>query len=628
MGERKLCYGCMMQTEYVDGVCHRCGYNENVPINEIFLQPGTELKNRYIVGTALSMNGEGITYIALDHSLGCRVLLREYMPLNLCSRSAGSSVIYVDSPNLPKYKVLMEEFSELNKSVAQIREQIQVYQVIDIFSENNTAYAVYECVDGMRFVDFLNENAGELSWGQLSSMLPTFLNTLSILHSNGVLHRAISPETIYVTKKCELILTDFSVAAVRTADTELDCEIFGGYAAPEQYSASNRQGTWTDVYAVCAVLYRVLTGSMPTSAISRMENDNLIAPCLLNPNISRSVSDVIMRGLNLVSADRIQTISELASQLFDEQRQGYTNANRKKSGKSSARKNTQSYGRNEYYNDDGSNQYTEYNQPEEYTDDYSYDGYGNESYQRNTYSEPQSSAIDRVKIPLIIGMLLLVILLIGLYFIFLKDSGSSETLDSNTRPTTATVTTSEKATEDTAPEGDGIMPSLVGKTYETQLERYSSWMKFKVEEVFSDEYSAGQIVWQEIAEGEYFDTSVAVRIQVSKGPSKVQLPDYVNVYVGDYTKLLDEMGVVYKLEAETRSDCAANTVSRLSIDSGSKYDLEARNEITVYYAVAPVVTTEAPTEPLQTAPPTDPPVTTDPPVITDPPTDDPNVPVV
>lgn len=622
--ERKLCYGCMMQTDYIDGVCHRCGYNENVPINEIFLQPGTELKDRYIVGTALSMNGEGITYIALDHSLGCRVLLREYMPLNLCSRSAGSSVIYVDGSNLPKYKVLMEEFSDLNKSVAQIREQIQVYQVIDIFTDNNTAYAVYECVDGMRFVDFLNENAGELSWGHLSSMLPPFLNTLSILHSNGVLHRAISPETIYVTKKCELVLTDFSIAAVRTADTELDCEIFGGYAAPEQYSASNRQGTWTDVYAVCAVLYRVLTGSMPTSAISRMENDNLIAPCLLNPNISRGVSDVIMRGLNLVSADRIQTISELSSELFAEQNNGYANYNRKKSSKTPVRQHTQSYDRNNYYNDNKNEQYDEYNHPEEYTDDYSYDGYGNEGYQRNTYNESQSSAIDRVKVPLIIGMLLLVILLIGLYFIFLKDSGINNPLDSNVKPTTATITTSEKSTEDTAPEGDGIMPSLVGKTYETQFERYSSWMKFNVEEVFSDDYPAGQIVWQEIAEGEYFDTSIAVKIQVSKGPSKVQLPDYANVYVGDYTKLLDEMGVVYKLEAETRSDCAANTVSRLSIDLDSKYDLESRHEITVYYAVAPVVTTEPPTEPPQTSPPTEPP--TEP--LTEPPTDNFNDPVV
>lgn len=621
MEERKLCFGCMRKTDYVRGICQRCGYNENVPINETFLQTGTELNNRYIVGTALSMNGEGITYIALDRSTGCRVLLREYMPLNFCSRAANSPVICVDNASLPKYKVLMEEFSDLNRSLAQIREQVQINQVIDLFAENNTAYAVYEYIDGMRFVDFLKENAGELSWGQLSSMLPPFLTTLSILHNSGVLHRAISPETIYVTKKCELKLTDFSVAAVRTADTELDCEIFSGYAAPEQYSASNRQGTWTDVYAVCAVLYRVLTGSMPTSAISRMENDNLIAPCLLNPNISRHVSDVIMKGLNLVSADRIQTITELVTQLFNEHRSsGSVRGENVNAGY------TKSYNKRDYYYQN-TDHYTDYTQREEYSDDYSYDDYGNESYSRNKYDESQPSAIDRVKVPLVIGMLLLVILLIAVYFMFLKGGSDKSLLNDNTKPTTATVTTSEKETENVAPEGDGIMPNLVGKTYETQFNRYSSWMKFKVEEAFSDEYPAGQIFWQEIAEGEYFDTSVPVRIKVSKGPSKITLPEYSNVYVGDYTKLLDELGVVYKLESEERSDCAANTVCRLSIDINSQYDREDRREIIVYYAVAPAVTTVVTTSPPVTNAPV-PPVVTDSPVATDPPvvTDAPAVP--
>ncbi len=638
MGENKLCFGCMMKTEYRGGICQRCGYNENVPVNATFLRPGAELNKRYIVGTALSMNGEGITYIALDRSVGCRVLVREYMPLNFCVRAENSPVICVKSSKLPQYKVLMEEYADLNKSLAHIREQVQVNRVIDIFSENNTMYVVYEYVDGMRFVDFLKENAGELSWGQLSSMLPGLLTTLSILHSNGVIHRAISPETIYVTKNCELKLTDFSIAAVRTADTEIDCEVFSGYAAPEQYSASNRQGTWTDVYAVCAVLYRVLTGSMPTSAISRMENDNLIAPCLLNPNISRNVSDVIMRGLNLVSTDRIQTIVELNSQLFNERSfaagAGYaprSNNAQKQSDDPVDFQKTAMYNRNDYYNQQ--DDYNDYSQ-QEYTDDYSYDGYGNESYQRNTYNEPQTSAIDKVKVPLIIGMLLLVVLLIGVYFMFSKGNNRTE-LPPVTQSTTTTVTTVQEASENTTPEGDGIMPSLIGKNFETQYERYSTWMKFNVEEVFDDEHEAGIIVGQDIKEGEYFDTSKPVTIQVSKGPSKITLPDYKSVYVGDYVDMLDKLGVVYKLEPDTTDSCAANTVSKLSIDIKDKYDLKVRPEIIVYYAVAPVTTTEETTTTTTTTtiitttavpatlPPTEPP--TEAPIVTDAPVVDPNL---
>lgn len=628
MGEQKLCFGCMMKTDYHNGICQRCGYNENVAVNAAFLQPGLELAGRYIIGTALSMNGEGITYIALDKSVGCRVLVREYMPLNLCSRAENSPVLCVHSSKVPQYKVLMEEFMDLNKSLAQIREQVQINCVIDLFTANNTAYVVSEYVDGMRFVDFLKENAGELSWGQMSGMLPPFLTTLSILHNSGVLHRGISPETIYVNKKYELKLTDFSISAVRTADTELDCEIFSGYAAPEQYSASNRQGTWTDVYAVCAVLYRVLTGSMPTSAISRIENDNLIEPCLLNPNISRHVSDVIMRGLNLVSADRIQTITELVTQLFSEPSYGGGAAYGAGAAVSAAAQHTRSYNRNEYY-DGEQGQYENYGQ-QEYTEDYSYEGYGNESYQRNTYKDEPPSAIDRVKVPLIIGMLLLVILLIGLYFMFSKNSNSDEDTSSQigTTVVTTTVAEEESATETTTPEGDGIMPNLVGKNYDTQYERYSSWMKFTVEEVFSEEHAAGKIVWQEIEEGEYFDTSVPVKIQVSKGSARILLPSYKGEYVGDYTKLLDELGVKYKLESEITDSTSPNTVSRLSFDISEKYDLEKAEEITVYYAVAPettttttvtttVTTTTAPpvTTPAPTAPPAEPP--TEAPVVTE-----------
>ncbi|MGN0592969.1 MAG: protein kinase [Ruminococcus sp.] len=618
MGERKLCFGCMMHTEFQNGICQRCGYYENTVVNASFIQPGTELHDRYIVGAAYSMNGEGITYIALDRSIGCRVLLREYMPMNLCSRVEGTPLIRVTSAKLPQYKVLMEEFTDLNKSLAQMREQVQINTVIDLFAENNTTYVVFEYIEGMRFVDFLKENAGELSWGQLSGMLPPFLTTLSILHNSGVVHRAISPETIYVTGKGELKLTDFSIAAVRTADSEMECEIFSGYAAPEQYSASNRQGTWTDVYAVCAVLYRVLTGSQPTSAISRMENDNLIAPCLLNPNIPQHVSDVIMKGLNLVSADRIQNITELVTELFSEPSSYSAVQGNASSNRSSGQQNrgaaqagatgyhdTQSY-QNDYYNDP--NAYNNYGQ-QEYTDDYSYDGYGNESYQRKSYKEEvQPSAIDRVKVPLIIGMLLLVILLIGLYFMFSKGGDSdteSSSVVTSTATTPAATEETEKPTETTTPEGDGVMPKLVGKNYDTQAERYSTWMKFDVEEVFSDEYAAGTIVWQEIEEGAYFDTSKPVKIQVSKGSSQILLPSYSGVYVGDYTKQLDDLGVKYRLEAETTASCAENTVSKLSMDLSSKYDLEKREEIVVYYAVAPVTTeppTEAPTEPPTEAP--------------------------
>ena len=216
----------MERTEFSRGVCPNCGYYDQSPSDPSFIIPGTTLNNnRYIVGVALSANGEGITYLAYDQSISCKVLLREYMPRNLCNRVVGSPVISVIPARLAQYKALMAEFTELHKSLAHLRGQVRISTVVDLFAENNTTYVVNEYVDSIRFVDYLKENAGELTWGQLSHMLPPLLTTLSLLHNTGVIHRAISPETIYVTRKGELLLTAFSSDAVRTANTELECEI-------------------------------------------------------------------------------------------------------------------------------------------------------------------------------------------------------------------------------------------------------------------------------------------------------------------------------------------------------------------------------------------------------------------
>ena len=639
MNEEKLCYGCMQRTVFTNGICSNCGYYENPKTDPLFLKPGTQLHSRYLVGTAISMNGEGITYLAYDYPNSCRVLLREYMPHGFCSRVADSSVIRVQQNCLPQYKVLMEEFTELHKSIAQLRGQIHVNPVTDLFTENNTTYVVMEFIEGISFVDYLKENAGELTWAQFSRMLPPFLTSLSLLHNVGVVHRAISPETIFVTDKNELYLTDFSISAVRTANTELECEVYSGYAAPEQYSASNRQGTWTDVYAVCAVLYRVLTGTMPTSAISRMENDNLTAPTLLNPNIPRHVSNVIMHGLNLVSNDRIQTITDLVTQLFDDTADDHfqqQNTTIFQNQQMPPIYTTEHYdipnaNGNSSYTANYATQNTGYvpqqdyaEQPQEYTDDYAYDDYhtadygkqdyGKQSYQKEDAANTEAESVaDRMRLPLIIGVLLLVILLIAVV-LFIRGNLSSD----NSSNSTAKVTTVATAENSSQPEtnansnANSVMPMLIGKNYENQAKQYQDWIRFQVEEVYSDQYEAGIIVWQEYEEGTYFDSSEPVKIKVSKGPANIDLPDWEGKSLDAYLQELNELGVKYTTQGEENHSVTNGYVTRISQLPGVKYNLEEGAEITVYYADNPVETeapTEAPTETPQTEAPTEAPQT-------------------
>ena len=98
MGERKYCYKCMEKYDSMLHVCPNCGYDEYSGHNPMYIAPGTVLHDRYLVGVLLEYNGEGATYICHDIATDCKVLLREYMPINLCTRVRNKAVISVLSP--------------------------------------------------------------------------------------------------------------------------------------------------------------------------------------------------------------------------------------------------------------------------------------------------------------------------------------------------------------------------------------------------------------------------------------------------------------------------------------------------------------------------------------------------
>ncbi|MBR4200709.1 MAG: protein kinase, partial [Oscillospiraceae bacterium] len=318
MSDSKLCFGCMEPLSSTDSVCPHCGYDRNTVSLANYIRPGSVLNERFLVGRVLSANGEGVTYVGYDSSVDCKVLIREYFPERLCKRMPNSAVINVGYEHLAQYKALMAEYTEMNKALARLRNLSHLNPALDMFAVNNTTYAVYEYLEGRTLLEYLKENAGELSWNIVRRIFPPLFTTLSLLHNAGVLHRGLSPETVFVTDKGEIKLTGFCISAVRTNDTELDAELFDGYAAPEQYFADRQQGTWTDVYGICAVLYRILTGCRATDAISRQDYDSLVPPHELNPKVPENVSQGIMQGLLLDSNARVRTITDLVTLLFEE----------------------------------------------------------------------------------------------------------------------------------------------------------------------------------------------------------------------------------------------------------------------------------------------------------------------
>ena len=615
MGDRKYCYRCMNKYDSMLHICPECGYDEYTQHNPMYIAPGTVLRDRYLVGVLLEYNGEGATYMCHDIATDCNVLLREYMPINLCTRVRNKATISVNYNNLAKYKAFMAEYTELNKSLARLRNDSNINPVLDMFAENNTTYTVFEYIEGKTMLNYLKENAGELSWEQVSKLFPPLFTTIGRLHNAGIIHRAISPDTVYITDKGELRLTGFCVSAVRTAGAGLEYELFKGYAAPEQHSAdsSSRQGSWTDVYSICALLYRALTGCMPDDSVSRMKHDDLHEPYELNPKVPRNISRAIMDGMNLSGRDRIQTITELVTRLFEQPAE---------------MRNTTSVTVPPVQNDMYRGEYPQHNIPPQ-QQNYQNTGYNNippqnygggynNGYDDNYHYEKVTTA-DRLKVPVIIGICLLgILLLIMVVVMNIYSGGDSDNDNSNsiakvTSTTNNIVTETTDVTETTAVK-DTELPDLTNKFYEPTAEKWAEFFTLEPIYDYNDNYDAGLIYDQDIDPGTMISQGTVVTVKVSKGKESAMIPNYSGLTVSQYTSELEKNGITNYQFLETAPNYynTPNTVVLLQVDGknvspGEYFSNKDGKKLIVYYipenASIPAAPTEAPVE--ETAAPTE-----------------------
>ncbi len=618
MGDTKLCYGCF---EPIDDEtkCPVCGYKQKSPYSPSYIAPGTMLSDRYMVGKLISHNGEGATYLAFDTVISCKILIKEYMPDALCTRVKGSPVINVNHNNVAQYKALMAEFTELNKKLAKLRSLNHINPVLDLFSENNTTYAVFEYIEGVNLIQYLKDNAGELTWKQVSKMFPPLFTSLGMLHNAGIVHRGISPQTLYVTAKGDLKLTDFCIAAVRTTKTELNSEIFKGYAAPEQYSPSSWQGAWTDVYGICSVMYRILTGCMPTEAPLRNEESELTPPIELNPEIPENVSDAIMDGLKIAGDERIQTVTELVTRIFvepSEEEKQKTVLNLGIKSKIASLEEEEDEEDEEYVRND----YSRKNDYSRSTSRRNYD----EVYEEDSII----SKIDKIKLPLFIGLLAVVVVVIIIVFIVStinavkKNSGSildvpeittSAVTEAEVIPdvtddddtyeliTKAPEITIKDNGETTEPEVTGEaavttntnaniqMINLVGRQYdEVKLLTLVNDIQLVPEYVFDTDHVRGEIIEQDVAEGTLLASGDVVKLKVSKGNGSTEVPDYkrgpMSCYpIDDFLKILDDAGIKYRAIPEVNNGYASGYVIGTEPKAGTVIDSLSGDVLIVHF---------------------------------------------
>lgn len=294
-----LCYHCMREKGDAE-ICPHCHAQGSVELQPHQIAPGTVIGNRYTLGNVIGEGGFGITYIALENTLGITVAIKEYYPFGYCNRNAtASNTVAVTADDKREFfEKGRSRFLKEAKTLARFQEDPGVVNVIDFLEENNTAYIVMEYLDGITLREYLKQN-GTLAPDQAVGMLLPAMRALAKIHNAGVIHRDISPDNIMVLRDGTLKLMDFGAARdYDNADNRsMSILLKQGYAPVEQYRRNGEQGPWTDVYGMCATIYRAITGVTPVDSIDRVQQDTLRRPSHCGVNISPAMENALMYGM-------------------------------------------------------------------------------------------------------------------------------------------------------------------------------------------------------------------------------------------------------------------------------------------------------------------------------------------
>ncbi len=303
----KLCMGCMNQMEEHVTKCPYCGYDETTLCQEsYYLDPGTIIGGRYIVGRVIRYGGHTVSYLGMDAAANRKVMVKEYLPSDFSTRSEGeqSVTIYSGDAREQFERGLTNFLNEANR-IQHLSETEGIAQIYDCVAENDTGYVISEYVEGSTLREIL-DTGRKYSVEEASQFISKILVGLSQVHPLDIVHCDISPESIMIANDGSIKLLDFGATRyVTTANSKsLAIILKQGYAPEEQYRSQGVRGPWTDVYALGAVMYRMITGVTPQESVERALVDELKEPSRLGIKIPENIENALMNSLNVYQQDR------------------------------------------------------------------------------------------------------------------------------------------------------------------------------------------------------------------------------------------------------------------------------------------------------------------------------------
>ncbi len=274
---------------------------------------GYLLQDRYRVEALLGQGGFGKTYKVFDVSLNQFYCVKELFIGGSSTRSADHTVnsITLNGIDFSEFK---KKFIREAQDLAKFRHP-NIVQVINIFEANNTAYYVMEYIEGITLKECVEQN-GPYHRSKAIPVMRQLLDAVEEVHRKGMLHRDIKPSNVIVTSEERLVLIDFGSAREFQAGQAATqtAMITPGYSPWEQYSEQGKRDATSDIYALGATMYFLLTGERPLAAPDRIEAE-LSAPHEINPKVDTQISSAVLLAMEMRPANRFQTIADFRSAL-------------------------------------------------------------------------------------------------------------------------------------------------------------------------------------------------------------------------------------------------------------------------------------------------------------------------
>ena len=523
--------------------CPHCGKSLANRNPEGALPLGTQLGGRYTVGDYLSADGDGLAYRGVENATKRFVLIKEYFPVTLCNGRSPEGALMPKEGREVLFKTSRMDFKDLYDDLCRLTPATGLSQILDVLEENNTVYAVEESEKGMTLTHYLTLRSRNLTPAEARTLLQPVMEGVTLLHKAGLIHRGICPDNILLPIDGSARLTGYGTLALRTGGSELKSQLYPGYAAPEQYSAAEFSGRYTDVYALAAVTYRLVTGQVPVAAPQRKVRDSLESAHSLESGVPTYFSQVLSCALRLDPARRMQTVPELMSALTDP-------------------------------------------------------NVANAMFERGD---------NQISTKKILGASLVVIfvLVLLLFWSLAGRVGGGEKAPAPTAAPTPAAAGEESPAP--SPAGDvSIIPDLVGQDYDSEIKGSDLYQLYRIvmTEEPSSTVEKGRVISQEPMAGTLqTQQSPIIQIKVSSGPMLVKMPDIIGFTQDNASRLLDAEGIQYRMmPMENDGSYAAGCVAYCELDGKTLKkgeELDAGTDvITVYIAGARDATTPIPPEAL------------------------------